>query len=136
MITAKESLQALLKRQGYSVTTARQRVFHALAGQEPLTMSQLAGRARGVDRATVYRTVNLFEQLGVVQRLNIGWKYKLELTDKFIEHHHHLTCTNCGQTVVLNEDEPERFIDQLARAYDFTPTAHQIEIQGICSSCN
>lgn len=98
-------------------------------------MRQLVARVRGVDRSSVYRTVGLFERLGVVQRLNSGWKYKLELSDKFTAHHHHLTCTNCGRTVPLSEQELERFIELLAHSHGFRATAHQIEIQGLCQVC-
>lgn len=135
MTAVHDSFKALVKQAGYSVTRARLAVFGALVGQEPLSMPELVGRVREVDRASVYRAIDLFERLGIVQRLSSGWKYKLELTDKFTEHHHHLTCTNCGRTVPLSEHEFERFIDQTARLHGFTPTAHQIEIQGLCESC-
>jgi Fur family transcriptional regulator, ferric uptake regulator len=131
----KETLHELLKREGHSFTQTRQRIFHTLMGQEPISMAQLTGRVRGVDRASVYRTIDLFERLGIVQRLYSGWKYKLELTDKFAPHHHHLTCTNCGRTIVLSEHELERFIEQLAHKHGFTPVGHQIEIQGLCTMC-
>lgn len=125
----------MLKSAGYSVTRARLAVFGALAGHEPLSMHQLIERAGHIDRASVYRVVDLFERLGIVQRVNIGWKYKLELTDKFAEHHHHLSCTNCGRTISMNEDELEDLITKLAAGHHFTPHAHQIEIQGLCSHC-
>lgn len=98
-------------------------------------MHELAERASGVDRASVYRTVALFERLGIVQRLNTGWKYKIELTDKFAEHHHHLTCTHCGRTITMNESELEVLISKLAAHHNFAPTSHQIEIQGLCERC-
>jgi Fur family ferric uptake transcriptional regulator len=93
-------------------------------------------RTSDIDRASVYRTIGLFEGLGLVQRLNTGWKYKIELSDTFTEHHHHLTCTNCGKTVAMNEQELERFIEQLAREHGFKPSGHQIEIQGVCGGCS
>lgn len=130
-----ESFKSLLKTSGRSVTKPRLAVFRALLGQEPLSMHQLVGKARGVDRASVYRAVDLFKSLGIVQRLNTGWKYKLELTDKFAEHHHHLTCTNCGRTIAMNETELEQLIHRLAGAHNFVPSAHQIEIQGLCQNC-
>lgn len=130
-----ESFQKLLKDAGYSLTKARLTVFTALEGQEPLSMHQLVERARDIDRASVYRAVELFEQLGIVQRLNIGWKYKLELADRFAAHHHHLTCTGCGRTTAIEAARLEIFIEQLARSYGFTPTAHQVELQGMCASC-
>lgn len=133
---AHDQLRALLKASGQSVTTARLKVFAVLAGQEPLGMHELVGKLPDVDRASVYRTVTLFERLGIVQRLHTGWKYKLELTDKFAAHHHHLTCTRCGRAFPIREAELEQVIDNLAAAHHFTASAHQIEIQGVCSNCS
>lgn len=98
-------------------------------------MHELVEQVRGVDRASVYRAVDLFEKLSIVQRLNTGWKYKIELTDKFTHHHHHLTCTKCQATIAMNELQLEHFIDQIAHAHGFEPESHQIEIQGLCKSC-
>lgn len=130
-----ESFKNILKSGGFSVTKPRTAVFDALLGHEPLSMHQLVEKAGNIDRASVYRTVELFERLGIVQRLNSGWKYKLELSDKFADHHHHLTCTNCGRTVAMNEDEMEALITRLAHNHGFRPISHQIEIQGLCSNC-
>jgi Fur family ferric uptake transcriptional regulator len=135
MFAGVDSLKDLLKRNGQSVTTTRLAVFEALSGQEPLSMHELVERVRSADRASVYRTIDLFERLGIVQRLNTGWKYKVELSDKFAAHHHHLTCTHCGATTPMNEAELETVIDRLARNHGFRPMAHQIEIQGICNNC-
>ena len=135
MSSARDAFKQLLKTNGQSITKARLAVFDALLGQEPLAMHDLAARAGQIDRASVYRAVDLFERLGIAQRLNTGWKYKMELTDKFAEHHHHLTCTNCGRTIALTGSEFEGLITKLADAHSFTPTAHQIEIQGLCADC-
>ena len=130
-----ENFKLLLKSAGYSITAARTAVFEALLGHEPLSMHELVERVGKVDRASVYRAVDLFERLGIVLRLSSGWKYKLELTDKFAEHHHHLTCIRCGRTVAMNEDELERLIAELAATHRSKPTAHQIELQGLCQDC-
>lgn len=130
-----ETLKSLLQTAGQSVTKPRVTVFRALAGRGPMSMRQLIGQVTSIDRASVYRTIDLFERLGVVQRVNTGWKYKLELTDMFNEHHHHLTCTNCGSTTDMNEQELEQVIDRLATTYRFRPSSHQIEIQGLCMRC-
>lgn len=135
MSSPQETFQKILKEQGSSMTAARRAVFEALLGQEPLSMHELVKRLQAVDRASVYRTIDLFERLGIVQRLNTGWKYKIELTDKFCDHHHHLTCTDCGRTVAINTQSLEQFIEQAAAEYGFRPTAHQIEIQGVCGDC-
>jgi len=135
MSSPKETFRLILKQQHQSITKARVAVFDALLGQEPMSMHTLVSRVGDIDRASVYRAVDLFERLGIVQRLNTGWKYKIELTDTFTEHHHHLTCTNCGKTVPLNEANLESFVDELASKHGFTVSAHQIEIQGLCPVC-
>lgn len=135
MSSAIDKLTALLKQHGYSITKPRTAVFEALLGSEPVTMHELVRCVVATDRASIYRAVGLFEELGIVQRINIGWKYKLELSDAFAEHHHHLSCTICGTTVPINETRLEQLVDQLSAAHGFQVQAHQIEIQGICLSC-
>ncbi len=131
-----QQLQQSLKGQG-SLTLPRQVVFSALLGHEPQTMAQLvAVCADQIDRASVYRTIALFERLGIVQRLQIGWKYKLELSDAFHHHHHHLTCLKCGRTTPLPEDKQlENRLQQLAQTQNFTMQGHQLEVQGLCQNC-
>lgn len=108
-----------------------------MAKGQPIGMHDLVElSAKHADRASVYRTVELFEKLGIVQRINIGWKYKLELSDKFVDHHHHLTCIRCGRTIAMNKDELEALMAKLAAEHGFTPTAHQIEVQGFCADCS
>ncbi len=135
MATPHETFQHMLKEQGYSITKARLKVFNALLHQEPMPMATLVERSGGVDRASVYRAVELFERLGIVQRINIGWKYRLELSDRFTGHHHHLTCLTCGKTIPMNEDALEAALERLVSAHGFTASAHQIEIQGYCAAC-
>jgi Fe2+ or Zn2+ uptake regulation protein len=137
MVIAESTFKALLKTHGYSITDQRLLVFNLLLGQEPLTMHELIERANdNIDRASVYRIIGLFDQIGITQRLNIGWKYRIELSDKFAEHHHHLTCLNCHKVIPINKNELEDFMAQLASAQKFTPIEHQVEIQGYCGDCN
>jgi Fur family transcriptional regulator, ferric uptake regulator len=88
MTDISNQLQNLLRSSGYSLTTPRKIVFTALQHKEPQTIHDIVASCQTqIDRASVYRTIQLFEQLGVVQRMQIGWKYKLELSDKFSAHH-------------------------------------------------
>lgn len=131
-------LKTTLKKHGLSLTMSRKIVFNALKNHEPQTMGELVEACwRHIDRATVYRTITLFEELGIVKRLQIGWKYKLELSDDFHEHHHHLTCRICGQTTPLPEDKAlESRLQQLAAGANFKMQDHQVEIQGLCANCH
>ncbi len=108
----------------------------ALQSHETQTMHELVARCPGIDRATMYRNVELFIELGIIQRLQIGWKYQLELTDSFVHHHHHLSCTHCGTVIALAEDtELESRLVALAASQQFVAIDHQLEIRGLCSNC-
>lgn len=131
-----QDIATLLKDNGLSVTKQRLFVFELLEDREPLTMYELYDLAKGkLDRASLYRIITVFEKLGIVQRINIGWKYKIELSDKFSEHHHHLTCLKCHKVIPISEDELESFISGLTVSHKFTPVEHQIEVQGYCENC-
>jgi Fur family ferric uptake transcriptional regulator len=136
MTDAVSQLTASLKSHHYSLTGARKAVFAVLQDREPQSMSEVVSRCSGIDRASVYRTISMFEALGIVHRLNMGWKYKLELSGAFMHHHHHMTCTTCGSVTALPEDSKlEDRLHTLADTYSFTPHDHQIEITGVCLSC-
>lgn len=132
-----KDLKALLQKNKSSLTKTRKVVFNLLLNQGPQTMQVLVKRAEGkVDRATVYRTLELFERLGIVHRLNIGWKYKYELSDIFLEHHHHFYCSNCGKSYDLPSNPMlETMVDSLTSKEGFSPRGHKIEIFGLCPAC-
>ncbi len=135
-MTAFPTLENTLKEHQLNITAARQAVFQALHDAEPLTMAELVARCKSINRASVYRTVSLFEQLGIIQRLQNGWKYKLELSDTFHDHHHHITCLVCGQTEVIAESKTiENQLDSLAFSAGFQLSRHQLELQGYCQGC-
>lgn len=134
--TTKE-IATILKDRGLSVTKQRIRVFEVLEGREPISMHELFQLTRDtIDRATLYRIVAAFEKLDIVQRVTIGWKYKIELSDNFAGHHHHLTCIRCHKVEPINEEELESFIRGLAARYGFKPFEHQVEVQGYCETCS
>jgi Fur family transcriptional regulator, ferric uptake regulator len=128
----------ILKDNNFSSTAARSLIFDLLAGaSEPQSMHQLIEGSKGkVDRVSVYRTIELFERLGIVQRLHIGWKYKLELSEMFLDHHHHMTCLGCGCVVPIKDETAlEETIERLGKANNFVLKSHQLEIQGYCKTC-
>lgn len=133
-----ETLKAILKQNGYSLTEPRKLVFSSLLGKKPQSMNHLVISMKNkADRASVYRNIELFEKLGIVHRLNIGWKNKFELSEAFIGHHHHFFCTNCGKTYSLGANAMlETMIDTVARKAGFSPHGHQLEIYGLCQNCS
>jgi len=136
-MTSAPTLEKTLKAHHRSLTEPRELIYDILKHSEPLTMDELVQLALPrCDRASVYRTIMLFEQLGIVQRLQIGWKYKIELSNAFQDHHHHLSCVQCGRIIPLPEDELlESRLKALALAQNFQPQDHQLEIRGLCADC-
>lgn len=132
-----DTLKVLLRKNGASLTQPRKVIFNLLLEQEPQSMQVLIKRAAGkVDRATVYRTIEVFERYGIVRRLNIGWKYKVELSDVFMGHHHHFHCGNCGKTYTLPANPMlETMIDSAVAKEGYAPRGHNLEIYGLCQAC-
>jgi Fe2+ or Zn2+ uptake regulation protein len=132
-----DKLRHKLQDTGYSLTKPRLTVFGALQSPTPHSMRELVVSLEGiVDRASIYRTVALFEELGIVVRVNQGWKYKLELSDEFTPHHHHLSCANCQR--IISFDEPTELVtilNGLAAKHGFALSGHSLEIQGLCPEC-
>ena len=130
-------LRKILKDSGNSMTTARLEICQALWGEEPLSIQQLTNKLKDkVDRASLYRNIELFEKLGIIHRIYIGWKYKIELSDVISHHHHHISCIKCGVVIAIHEeDKVEKLINLIAIKHNIQPTQHQLEIQGICTNC-
>lgn len=128
---------ALLAAHGYSMTRPRQQLFAALQRQPAVTLQQLITDLPDQHPATVYRTVALFEKLGIITRLQLGWHSKLELSDSFQRHHHHFSCLNCGQVTEIPADAViERRIQRLSQQAGFAASDHQLEIRGRCHACS
>jgi Fur family ferric uptake transcriptional regulator len=130
-------LEETLYGHGYSMTNPRKAVLVALLDHEPMSIHEVIQAVGGaVNRSSVYRTVDLFEKLGIIERLTLGWKYKLELSDKFAAHHHHITCSKCGKVQSFEESPAISYeLKQLAQEAGYTESGHQLEIRGICNVC-
>ena len=128
---------SILKGNGYSMTAPRRAVFASLSEHGSMSMAELARSVSDVcDRASVYRTIELFEKLNIAQRVAIGWKYKIELSDIFQGHHHHAVCLKCERVIDVHETPAlETALHQIGQDIGFTVTDHSLELQGYCSNC-
>lgn len=137
MVANSQIFASILKGNGYSITAPRRAVFESLAAHKSMSMATLyKDVAELCDRASVYRTVELFEKLNIIQRVAIGWKYKIELSDIFQGHHHHAVCLQCERVIDFHEiPELEVTLEQLSRHIDFKITDHSLELQGYCTDC-
>jgi len=136
MEVSTKKLTGALKTAHYSATKPRIAVFSALASRGPLSVGALAQHlAETVDRATVYRTVELFEKLGIVNRIWHGFKHQVELSEIFTPHHHHALCQSCGRTIDIASPELEATLAKLAKSQHFLALSHSVELLGYCQKC-
>jgi len=84
--------------------------------------------------ATIYRTLSLLEESGIVSSISFGVqgkKYEFGL----IEHHDHLVCMRCGRIEEFRDDTIERLQEEIAKKHNFQMHDHIMKIVGICKLC-
>ena len=90
-------------------------------------------RAPGVNKSTIYRTLELLEELGCV--------FKSELCGRFVYHHaeeghhHHLVCVVCGRNIYCDEDIFLPVEAALDEKHGFQVDFKHIVISGLCNNC-
>lgn len=130
-------LTELLAEKGASVTKARLAVFAALqAADEPLKTGEIARRTPSIDRASVYRTLELFATLGITTTIVRGWTPHTELAEPFRPHHHHIVCEQCGRAESINNETLEDVLSLIATRHNFTLAGHTVELSGLCQNCH
>lgn len=136
MTNGPSKLEQALRQHNQSVTGPRLAVFDYLSNRGPVGTFELVSECLDrADRASIYRTLALFRQLGVIQDMVVGGRKVIELSDSYSGHHHHLYCTSCGKSVDLTDQVIERRITSLADSHGFKSTSHQIEVSGLCGNC-
>lgn len=91
---------------------------------------------RTVGRASVYRTLEQLDSLGLVTRLDVGdGMARFEPADPHGEHHHHLVCDSCGRVEPFEDPELERTIERLSERVSFRVAEHDVVLHGACGDC-
>ncbi len=88
-----------------------------------------------VSRATVYRTLRLLVEAGLLRELRLTNRTAFE-HDYGYPAHDHLHCTSCNRVVEFRNDEILRLRDEISRAHGFRPSGHRFLITGVCSACS
>ncbi len=117
------------------MTAPRMAVFRVLANAEDaLPLADIASAIKG-DRATIYRTLDLFISLGVVQRVVTGFKHRYELAAPFHSHHHHIHCEVCDKVISFDSRSLEALIQRIAEQKGVHLHTHTLELAGCCDDC-
>jgi len=125
-----------LAEAGLRTTTQRQLLVRTIAERRsPFAPEVLVDEVRplGVGRATVYRTLEHLERLGLLAQVRVGTSHGYTVCDE--GHHHHLVCTSCKTVVPIDADAIETEIQRLADQLRFRLDAHTLEFEGQCAAC-
>jgi len=96
----------------------------------------LAARGREVSRASVYRVMEELDEIGVLQRVEVGQGIvRYEPARGGAAHHHHLVCECCGRLEPFTDEGLERAIQRLSSRLPLKVSEHEIVIRGACAAC-
>ncbi len=132
-------LQAL-DHAGYHLTGPRRAMAQLIAGRQGrFSAEDLVHAAqregRPVGRATVFRSLEIFEALGLVERVHLARGEHAYVVCDPARHHHHVVCTRCGRST----DVGDIGIDPITRSIEartgFRVESHRIEFFGLCPEC-
>jgi Fur family ferric uptake transcriptional regulator len=136
----RHDLNEYMLKRGLRSTEQRRLIIDTFFEQhEHITIDSLLKQVRAVDArvgyATVYRTMKLLSESGVVQEHKFGDGFtRYELADEEA-HHDHLVCLECGKIIEFEEPQIEVLQDRVAKRYGFLVRAHKHEMYGVCADC-
>jgi Fe2+ or Zn2+ uptake regulation protein len=131
-----EEWEESLALAGYRRTEPRRAIVRAILEHDgPFTAEALADslRTSGVGRATVFRTIDVLADLGMLHRLHTDGCHGYTVCPR--GHHHHLTCSICGRVESVAGCGLDEQLSLLARRAGFAIEDHHLELTGRCSGC-
>jgi Fe2+ or Zn2+ uptake regulation protein len=128
-----------LDRAGFRVTEPRRSVAELIADREGhFTAADLVADARrrrlGVGRATIFRALELFSEMGVVERLDLPSGEHAYIPCEPI-HHHHVVCSRCGRAEDVEDCGMGAVAREISRRTGFRIDDHRLELYGLCPDC-
>jgi Fur family ferric uptake transcriptional regulator len=92
--------------------------------------ARASGRDPRISIATVYRTVKLFEEAGILDKLEFG-DGRARYEDAEREHHDHLIDMQSGEVIEFVDPEIEALQEKIARKLGYTLKGHRLELYGV-----
>ncbi len=137
-----------LRNAGFRLTLPRQAILNVFA-KNPKHLSaeeiflSVHKNYPGIGFATVYRTLDLLTQMGLIFKFDFGdGRSRYELASEAIKgHHHHMVCSRCGRIIDYSDfmEEEIEFIKgletELSKKHKFKINSHQIHFYGLCERC-
>ncbi len=128
-----------LRKQGFKQTPQRAMVLKVLMEhQGHITADEILEHIRhenaaGFDLSTVYRTLHMLIDTGVVHEIRDGNTVAYELAEE--EAHHHLMCKKCHEIQEIDHTAFESLTKKLLSLHNFTADIRHMAIWGVCGKC-
>ncbi len=98
-------------------------------------LHSLRKKKKRASRATIYRTLELLVDSGLVRKVDLGHghsHYEHVLGDA---HHEHMVCLKCGKVIEFSDKRIERSLNKLCEKSGFEQCSHHFQIFGYCKDC-
>lgn len=131
--------EGIMHAAGYRVTPQRVMILDAVCeGGGHTTLKQVSVRLRkmdpSIDRSSLYRTLKLFVQLGlVVSAETPAGETVYEIPKP--HRHHHLVCRACGKEQEIGQEAIRGMVALVSREYRFTVDMDHLVLYGLCEAC-
>ena len=128
-----------LDRAGYRLTEPRRALANLIAEQDGhFRAADLIAAAKrghlGVGRATVFRTLEVLEALGTIERLDLPSGEHAYVGCE-PTHHHHVVCSRCGRSAEIRDADLRQVVERIARKTGYRVEEHRLELFGLCPAC-
>ncbi len=133
----RDDLDAALRAAGHRVTTPRRKIWDALhdAGGH-VTADELASSiGSSVDLASIYRTLSLFEELGIARMSRFDDREASRWEPSHPDEHFHLVCRSCGEVDHHVGTLVARIREHLDEGHGFGVEDIDLTVHGLCSNC-
>jgi len=137
-----EDIKTCLKAKEYKMTPQRRVIIQVFLNNMEKHLSaedvyQIFKKSHPeIGLATVYRTLDLFVELGILKKMNFGdGRFRYEFCEQDDHHHHHLICLSCEQVTEFEDDLLESLEAVIAKKTGFKIIDHQLKFYGYCRSC-
>lgn len=137
----REAFRNFLKTRGIKCTVARMKILDAVLElnehfEAEQVLYTLKERGDGVGKATVYRTLPLLVECGVLKQIRFDVK-QAHYEHAFGEDpHDHMVCRRCGRIIEFTTEEVINLREKLGRKYHFHVISHRFQISGLCWECS
>ena len=139
----RDEFAAMLQGCGYKMTSQRLRVLDTIIrnGDKHLKIEEIFDDVKSdnndIGLATIYRTMQLFEEIGLVRNVNIGDGYlRYHVVDRTEKSEHcHFVCKVCGKVTDVHKNFMSFFEDDEFSELEFLLTGCKVQLVGICKNC-